>query len=154
MEISKVGVAGCGLMGHGIAQVSAEAGYDVVVCEVSQEALDKGIGKIEKQLGKAVEKGKMEQADADAVIGRIQGTLELEDFADCDLVIEAITENLDQKLDLWKQLDGIVKDEAFFATRRMVSINMAVSTVSSTKLCHWGPLGRVVPRLVAAGNRQ
>ena len=116
MEISKVGVAGCGLMGHGLAQVSAEAGYDVVVSEVSQEALDKGIGKIEKQLGKAVEKGKMEQADADAILGRIQGTLDLDDFAECDLVIEAITENLDQKLELWKQLDGIVKEGAFFAT--------------------------------------
>ncbi|MGA1213021.1 MAG: 3-hydroxyacyl-CoA dehydrogenase NAD-binding domain-containing protein, partial [Solirubrobacterales bacterium] len=66
MEISKVGVAGCGLMGHGIAQVSAEAGFDVVVSEISQEALDKGIGKIEKQLARAVEKGKAEQADADA----------------------------------------------------------------------------------------
>ena len=116
MEISKVGVAGCGLMGHGIAQVSAEAGLDVVVCEVSQEALDKGLGKIEKQLGRAVEKGKMEQADADAVLGRIQGTLDLADFAECDLVIEAITENLEQKLELWKELDGIVRDDALFAT--------------------------------------
>jgi 3-hydroxybutyryl-CoA dehydrogenase len=116
MEISKVGVAGCGLMGHGIAQVSAEAGYDVVVSEVSQEALDKGVAKIEKQLGKAVEKGKMDQSEADAIVGRIHGTLDLNDFADCDLVVEAITENLDQKVELWKELDGIVKDEAFFAT--------------------------------------
>jgi len=116
MEISKVGVVGCGLMGHGIAQVSAEAGYDVVVCEVSQEALDKGVAKIEKQLGRAVEKGKMEQSEADAIIGRIHGTVDLDDFADCDLVIEAITENLDQKVELWKELDGIVKDEALFAT--------------------------------------
>ena len=116
MEISKVGVAGCGLMGHGIAQVSAEAGYDVVVSEVSQEALDKGIAKIEKQLGKAVEKGKLDQAEADAILGRIQGTLDLSDFADCDLVIEAITEDLDKKLELWQELDGIVQDEALFAT--------------------------------------
>ncbi len=116
MEISKVGVAGCGLMGHGIAQVTAEAGYDVVVSEASQEALDKGMAKIEKQLGKAVEKGKLEQSDADAILGRIHGTLDTNDFADCDLVIEAITENLDQKLELWKELDGIVQDEALFAT--------------------------------------
>lgn len=116
MEISKVGVAGCGLMGHGIAQVSAEAGYDVVVSEASQEALDKGMAKIEKQLGKAVEKGKLEQSDADAILGRIHGTLDTNDFADCDLVIEAITENLDQKLELWKELDGVVQDEALFAT--------------------------------------
>ena len=116
MEISKVGVAGCGLMGHGIAQVSAEAGFDVVVSEVSQEALDKGIGKIEKQLARAVEKGKAEQADADAVRGRIHPTLDLAEFADCDLVIEAVTEDLPTKLELWKELDGIVKEEAFFAT--------------------------------------
>lgn len=116
MEISKVGVAGCGLMGHGIAQVSAEAGYDVVVSEVSQEALDKGIAKIEKQLGKAVEKGKLDQAEADAILGRIQGTLDLSDFADCDLVVEAITEDLDKKVELWQELDGIVQDEALFAT--------------------------------------
>lgn len=116
MEISKVGVAGCGLMGHGIAQVSAEAGFDVVVSEVSQEALDKGIGKIEKQLARAVEKGKAEQADADAVLGRIQGTLDLAEFADCDLVIEAVTEDLPTKIELWKELDGIVKAEACFAT--------------------------------------
>ena len=72
MDVNKVGVLGAGLMGHGIAQVSAQAGYDVVLREVSQEKLDKGIGKIEKQLGRAVEKGRMEQADADAVRGRAQ----------------------------------------------------------------------------------
>jgi 3-hydroxybutyryl-CoA dehydrogenase len=116
MEISKVGVAGCGLMGHGIAQVSAEAGFDVVVSEISQEALDKGIGKIEKQLARAVEKGKAKQADADAVRARIHPTLELADFADCDLVIEAVTEDLPTKLELWKELDGIVGEEACFAT--------------------------------------
>ena len=116
MEIKKVGVAGCGLMGHGIAQVSAEAGFDVVVSEVSQETLDKGIGKIEKQLARAVEKGKAEQAEADAVLGRIHGTLDLADFADCDLVIEAVTEDLPTKLELWKELDGIVGEQALFAS--------------------------------------
>jgi 3-hydroxybutyryl-CoA dehydrogenase len=115
-EIKKVGVVGCGLMGHGIAQVAAQAGYDVVVREVDQDALDKGLGKIEKQLARAVEKGKAEQADADAVRGRIQGTLDYGDLSDCDLVIEAITEDLDRKLDMWRELDGIVKEEALFAT--------------------------------------
>ena len=94
MEIAKVGVLGCGLMGHGIAQICAQAGWDVVVREVDQEKLDKGIGKIEKQLGRAVEKGKLEQADADAIRARITGTLDYADLADCDLVIEAITEDL------------------------------------------------------------
>ena len=87
MEIAKVGVVGCGLMGHGIAQICAQAGWDVVVREADQGALDKGLGKIEKQLGKAVEKGKLEQGDADAVRGRIQGTLDYSDLAECDLVI-------------------------------------------------------------------
>ena len=116
MEISKVGVVGCGLMGHGISQICAQAGWDVVVREISQEKLDAGLGKIEKQLGKAVEKGKLEQQDADAVRGRITGTLDYGDLADCDLVIEAITEDLEQKLEMWKEVDGVVKNGAFFAT--------------------------------------
>jgi 3-hydroxybutyryl-CoA dehydrogenase len=114
MEISKVGVLGCGLMGHGIAQICAQAGWDVVVREVSQEKLDGGMGKIEKQLARAVEKGKMEASDADAVRSRIKPTLEYSDLADCDLVIEAITEDL--KLEMWKEVDDVVKEGATFAT--------------------------------------
>ena len=115
-QINKVGVLGAGLMGHGIAQVVAQAGYDVVLREVDEGRLAKGIGKIEKQLAKAVEKGKLPQEDADAVRGRIQGTLDYADYADCDLVIEAITEDLALKLDMWRELDSIVKPEAYFAT--------------------------------------
>ena len=107
---------GCGLMGHGIAQICAQAGWDVVVREIDQGALDKGIGKIEKQLGRAVEKGKMEQTDADAVLARITPTLDYAELGDCDLVIEAITEDLDGKLEMWRELDGIVKDDAYLAT--------------------------------------
>jgi len=116
MAISKVGVLGCGLMGHGITQICAQAGWDVVVLEIDQAPLDKGIGKIEKQLGRAVEKGKMEQSDADAVRARIQPTLDYGDLADCDLVIEAITEDLDRKLEMWREVDQVVKDDAYFAT--------------------------------------
>ncbi|MBN1529783.1 MAG: 3-hydroxyacyl-CoA dehydrogenase family protein [Thermoleophilaceae bacterium] len=116
MEIKQVGVLGCGLMGHGIAQVAAQAGYDVVVREVDQGKLDKGLGKIEKQLGRAVEKGRMEQNEADAVRGRIKGTLDYSDLADSDLVIEAITEDLDMKLEMWREVDSVVKPEAVFAT--------------------------------------
>ena len=116
MEIKKVGVLGAGLMGHGIAQVAAQAGYDVVLREVDQAKLDKGIGRIEKQLGRAVEKGKLEQSAADEVRGRIQGTLDYSDFSDCDLVVEAITEDLGLKLEMWKEIDGIVKEGALFAT--------------------------------------
>jgi 3-hydroxybutyryl-CoA dehydrogenase len=115
-EVEKVGVVGCGLMGHGIAQICAQAGWDVVVREVNQETLDKGLGRIEKHLARAVEKGKAEQADADAVRGRIKGTLEYSDLAGCDLVIEAITEDLGAKLEMWGALDGVVQDDAFFAT--------------------------------------
>jgi 3-hydroxybutyryl-CoA dehydrogenase len=116
MDIKKVGVVGCGLMGHGIAQISSQAGYDVVVRELNQEKLDSGIGKIQKQLGRAVEKQKLEQSEADEVIGRITPTLAYEDFADCDLVVEAITEDLDMKLEMWRAIDGIAKDGALFAT--------------------------------------
>ena len=116
MEIAKVGVLGCGLMGHGIAQICAQAGWDVAVVEADQGNLDKGLAKIEKQLGRAVERGKLEQAEADAVRGRITASLDYADLADCDLVIEAITEDLDRKLEMWKQVDEIVKPDAFFAT--------------------------------------
>jgi 3-hydroxybutyryl-CoA dehydrogenase len=116
VEIAKVGVVGCGLMGHGIAQICAQAGWDVAVREVDQHRLDAGIAKIEQQLGRAVEKGKREQAEADAIRARIEPTLDYADLADCDLVIEAITEDLDAKLAMWKELDGIVKEGALFAT--------------------------------------
>ena len=115
-DIKRVGIVGCGLMGHGIAQVAATAGYDVVVREVDDPTLGKGLGMIEKQLARAVEKGKSTQEDADAIRGRIQGTTDCRDLADCDLVIEAITENLELKLDLWRELDPIVKPDALFAT--------------------------------------
>jgi 3-hydroxybutyryl-CoA dehydrogenase len=116
LAINKVGVLGCGLMGHGIAQISAQNGWDVVVREVDQDALDKGLARIDKQLARAVSKEKMTQDEADAVKGRIQGTLDYADLADCDLVIEAITEDLGKKLEMWKEVDAIVKDDATFAT--------------------------------------
>jgi 3-hydroxybutyryl-CoA dehydrogenase len=130
MEINRVGVLGCGLMGHGIAQVSAQAGYDVVVREVDQGVLDKGLGKIEKQLAKAVEKGKLEQGDADSVRGRVQGTLDYGDLAGCDLVVEAITEDLGQKLEMWREVDSVAKPEAVFATNTssLPVIDQAAST--------------------------
>jgi 3-hydroxybutyryl-CoA dehydrogenase len=129
-EIKKVGVLGAGLMGHGIAQVTAAAGYDVVLREVDDATLEKGIDRIEKQLAKAVEKGKSSQEDADAVRGRIQGTTDYKDLADCDLVIEAITEDLGRKLEMWKEVDAIVKPEAVFATNTssLAVIDQAAST--------------------------
>jgi 3-hydroxybutyryl-CoA dehydrogenase len=116
MAISKVGVLGCGLMGHGITQICAQAGWDVAVRELEQDRLDKGMAKIDKQLARAVEKGKMEQADADAVRGRITPTLDYGDLAESDLVIEAIDEDLSKKLEMWKEVDSVARDDAFFAT--------------------------------------
>ncbi len=116
MEISKVGVVGCGLMGHGIAQICAQAGWDVVVREVAQEKLDAGLAKVDKQLARAVDKGKLEQGQAEEARARIHPTLEYGDLADCDLVIEAIDEDLSRKLEMWQEVDGLVKNDATFAT--------------------------------------
>jgi len=115
-RIERVGVLGAGLMGHGIAQVAAQSGYQVVVREVDDATLSKGVGKIEKQLARAVEREKLTQQDADEVRGRIQGTVDYADLGDCDLVIEAITESLPLKLEMWREVDPIVKPEAVFAT--------------------------------------
>ena len=129
-EISRVGVLGAGLMGHGIAQVTAQAGYEVVVREVNDDRLGKGIGNVEKQLARAVEKGRMEQAQADEVRDRIHGTTDYGDLGDCDLVIEAITEDLALKLEMWKAVDGIAKPDAYFATNTssLPVIEQAAST--------------------------
>lgn len=116
MAIKKVGVLGCGLMGSGIAQVAAQAGYDVVVREVEQKFIDKGLSGIRKSLAKFVEKGKMQQAEMDACVSRLQGTTNLEDLADCDIIIEAIIENAQLKKDTYAQLDKIVKPDAIFAS--------------------------------------
>jgi 3-hydroxybutyryl-CoA dehydrogenase len=116
MKIERVGVVGCGLMGSGIAQVSAAAGFATVVREVSPNALEKGLASIRKTLDSAIEKGKATAADRDRVLANLKGTVELKDLADCDLVIEAATENLGLKRDLFQALDGIVKLEGIFAS--------------------------------------
>ncbi len=116
MEIKTVGVLGAGLMGHGIAQVTAQAGYDVVLMDIARSQLEKGLARIEQQLGRAVEKGRMEQSEADEVRGRIKTVPDYAGLADSDLVIEAITEDLEAKLDMWRHMDGIAKPEAIFAT--------------------------------------
>jgi 3-hydroxybutyryl-CoA dehydrogenase len=115
-SIKKVGVLGCGLMGSGIAQVAAQAGYDTVVREVEQPFLDKGFKGLEKSLGRFVDKGTMSAADRDACVGRLKGTTTLDDLADCDIVIEAIIENAELKKETYAQLDKIVKPEAIFAS--------------------------------------
>ena len=116
MTIRKVGVVGCGLMGSGIAQVSAQAGFPTVVREVSKELLDKGLGSIFKFMEAGVAKGKVAPFDLDKVKENLKGTAKLEDLADCDLVVEAVTENIALKKELLGTLDGSCKPETIFAS--------------------------------------
>jgi 3-hydroxybutyryl-CoA dehydrogenase len=120
MAIKKVGVLGCGLMGSGIAQVSAMAGYDVVVFEAEQKAIDKGFAGIDKSLTKLTEKpadkGGITAEQKSAALGRLKGTLNKQDLADCDLIVEAIIENVEIKKKTFAELDGLVKKDCIFAT--------------------------------------
>jgi 3-hydroxybutyryl-CoA dehydrogenase len=116
MQIKKVGVAGCGLMGAGIAQVCAEAGYDVVVREVSDDLLKKGLGKIDSFLAKGVEKGKVTAERRSEVMGRLRGTTRVDDLADRDIVIEAVVENIGAKHELFKALDPQCAPSTIFAS--------------------------------------
>jgi 3-hydroxybutyryl-CoA dehydrogenase len=116
MEIRKVGVLGCGLMGSGIAQVCATAGMEVVVREVSGELCERGFAGIEKSLAKFAEKGTITAEQQAGIRGRMKGTTELGDLADCDLIVEAIIENLDLKRETYKRLDELCKPETVFAS--------------------------------------
>ena len=111
MTIRKVGVVGCGLMGGGIAQTCAQSGYEVVVREVNQELLDKGLARIYSAWDTMATKGKLTNGQVDENRSRLHGTVNLEDFADCDLVIEAVIENMEEKLRLFPTLDRIVNPE-------------------------------------------
>jgi 3-hydroxybutyryl-CoA dehydrogenase len=116
MEIKKVGVLGCGLMGAGIAQTAATAGFDVVVREVSDDLINKGFSGIEKSLAKFAEKGTITADQQKEIRGRLSGTTTLADLADCEIIIEAIIENLEIKRDTYQQLDSICKPETIFAS--------------------------------------
>ncbi|MBV8720854.1 MAG: 3-hydroxybutyryl-CoA dehydrogenase [Candidatus Eremiobacteraeota bacterium] len=115
-EIRTVGVCGAGLMGSGIAQTCAAAGFDVMLMEVAREPLDRGFAGIAKSLDKFVEKGKLSQADRDATVARIKTTTAVGDLATCDLVIEAIVENVDTKTALFRQLDDLLAAHAIICT--------------------------------------
>ncbi len=116
MAIKTVGVVGCGLMGSGIAQVAAEAGYAVVVREVSDDLLKKGLGKIDAFLQKGVDKGKLTPERKAEVVARLRGTTRLEDLAACDVVIEAVIENLELKREVYQALDGACPAHTIFAS--------------------------------------
>jgi 3-hydroxybutyryl-CoA dehydrogenase len=130
MKIQKVGVLGSGLMGSGIAEVCARAGYPTVVREVNEELLEKGMERIRGSLDKAVEKGKLEAAERDEAAARLSGTVDLAAFEDCDLVVEAIVENPEEKRQTFTALDTAVKPEAIFAsnTSSLTITQLAMST--------------------------
>src|SRR6058998_3689507 len=129
-EIKRVGVLGCGLMGSGIAQVAASAGYDTVVRDVSKEIWDKARAGIEKSLAKFVEKGKLPAADRDAALKRLHFTIATPDLKTCDVVVEAVTEDLELKNALWRELDGLCGPAAIFAsnTSSLTIAAMAAAT--------------------------
>src|SRR5215468_2832673 len=130
MEIKRVGVLGCGLMGSGIAQVAAMAGFDVTVLEVEQKFIDKGFAGIEKSLAKFAErppdKGGITPRQKEAARARLKGTTNKQDLAGCDIVVEAIIENVEEKKKMYTSLDPIVKKDAIFASN--------TSSISVTEL--------------------
>jgi len=116
MVVKKIGVIGAGQMGHGIALVSAKAGFNVILRDIKDEYVRKGIGKIERFLDRSIEKGKMTGDDKKKIMNNISGTTKLVDLKDCDLVIEAIFENIKVKKELFKELDKICKKDCYFAS--------------------------------------
>lgn len=137
MEFARVGVVGAGTMGNGIAQVFAMAGREVVMTDVDQKFVDRGIAVIEKSLGKLVAKEKLSKEDADKVRARITGGTGLELHKDCDLVVEAVVEDLGVKQELFRELDKLVKPEALLATNTStISVTgIAAATGRADKVC-------------------
>jgi 3-hydroxybutyryl-CoA dehydrogenase len=134
MEFKKVGVLGCGLMGAGIAQTAATAGYETIVREVSDDLLAKGFAGIEKSLAKFAEKGTITADQQKEIRDRLKGTTSLEDLADCDIIIEAIIENLDEKRGTYRQLDELCKPETIFASNTSsLSITEMMTATSSER---------------------
>jgi len=130
MEIKRVGVVGCGLMGSGITEVCARAGYSVVVSDINQELLDKGMKAIRSSLDAGVKKGKLTEQDREATLGRLKGTLKMEDYRDCDLVIEVVIENLEEKRKVFATLDKVCPQHAILAsnTSCLSILDMAMAT--------------------------
>ena len=137
MAIRKTGVVGCGLMGGGIAQTFAQSGYETVVREVNQQLLDKGMARIHSAWDTLASKGKLSQGQVDEYRSRLHGTLNLEDFADCDLVIEAVIENMEEKLRLFPTLDNILKPAALILsnTSSLSVTQMGAVTKRPDKVC-------------------
>ncbi len=136
MDIKKVGVIGCGLMGAGIAQVAAQAGYETIVRELNEEFLEKGLSRISAFLDKGVAKKKLSRARRDATWACISGTTDVADLADCDLIIEVIFEDMQVKQELFKELDGVCKESTIFAsnTSSLSVAEMATATSRPDKV--------------------
>jgi 3-hydroxybutyryl-CoA dehydrogenase len=135
-DVKKVGVIGCGIMGSGIVEVAAKAGADVTYVEVDEDRVKKGRASIERSLGKAVDRGKLPAEERDEVLGRIGGTTDLGDLGDSDLVIEAATEDLETKLDLFSTLEGLTRDDIVLATNTssLPIVRMAMRTKRPEKV--------------------
>src|SRR5438270_348335 len=134
MEIKKVGVLGCGLMGSGIAQTAAMAGFETTVREVSPELIQKGFASIEKSLERFADKGTITAEQQKATRDRLFGTTSFEDLADCDIIIEAIIESLDEKQKTYRELDALCKPETIFASNTSsLSITQMMSTTSAER---------------------
>ncbi|MCA1705283.1 MAG: 3-hydroxyacyl-CoA dehydrogenase family protein, partial [Actinobacteria bacterium] len=129
-DVSKVGVVGCGTMGSGICEVCARAGLEVVFHEVSDEAVAQSRERIERSVERAVERGKIERAEANSILTGISATTKLDGLAGCDLVFEAVPESLDLKKEVFAELDKILPPEAILATNTssLPVIDMAVAT--------------------------
>jgi len=136
MEIKRIGVVGCGLMGSGIAEVCARSGYSTIVLEVNQQFLDKGLNSIKSSLEKAASKGKMSAQDKDATLARLKGTIKAEDFKDVDLVLEAVIENMDEKKRIFSTMDKICPPHAILAsnTSCLSILQMAMATKRPTQV--------------------
>ncbi len=130
MDIKKVGVIGLGQMGGGIAQVCAQSGYETIATELNQGLLDRGLKGIQKSLAKGVEKGKMSQSDMDAALGRLKGSLEIKDFRDCDLVIEAVPENIEIKKRVFAHLDMVCAPHAIIGSNTSCLSIMEISMMT------------------------
>ncbi len=137
MDIKKIGVVGAGAMGNGIAQVAAQTGYQVILRDIKDEFVDRGIKNIDRFLSKSVEKGKLEAAQRDAILGRIQGTTDMGALKDVDFVIEAVIEDLDLKKAVFKELDGLCRPEVILATNTssMSLTEIAAATGRPDRVC-------------------
>jgi len=137
MEVKRLGVVGAGTMGNGIAQVAAQIGLEVVMRDIEDSFVDRGMKSIEKFLTKSVEKGKLQEAEKKAILGRIKGTTKLSDMKDVDFVVEAVIENMDLKKQVFKELDSLCRPEVILAsnTSSMSITEIAASTKRPDKVC-------------------